>query len=102
MKSTGILNAAVQRALKRTQLASLLLLTGLWMMADTFLPQPLTYFSFRAIFVQFTGVLAMGVMSIAMLLALRPVILEPYLNRQDLIANGLAEERFHQELFEMR
>ncbi|WP_372741067.1 ferric reductase-like transmembrane domain-containing protein [Neptunomonas sp.] len=71
------------KPIKLTLLASLLLLTGLWMMADTFFPQPLTYFSFRAVFVQYSGVLAVGVMSIAMLLALRPVILEPYLNGLD-------------------
>ena len=54
----------------------LLTLTSLWLLADTLIPQPLTYFSFRSVFVQFTGVIAIGVMSVAMMLALRPQWLE--------------------------
>ena len=61
----------------------LLTLTSLWLLADTPIPQPLTYFSFRSVFVQFTGVIAIGVMSVAMLLALRPQWLERPVNGLD-------------------
>lgn len=64
-------------------IATLLLLTGLWLAADTLLPEPLTYFSFRSVFMQYSGVLAIGVMSLAMLLALRPKWLEPHLGGLD-------------------
>ena len=63
--------------------AFVLLLTALWLAADTLLPTPLTYFSFRTVFVQLSGVLAMGLMSLAMLLALRPQWLEPRLQGLD-------------------
>ena len=63
--------------------AFVLLLTTLWLAADTLLPTPLTYFSFRTVFVQLSGVLAMGLMSLAMLLALRPQWLEPRLQGLD-------------------
>lgn len=44
----------------------------MWLLADTLVPDPFTYFSFRQKFVQYTGVIAIGVMSVAMLLAIRP------------------------------
>lgn len=72
--------------MKRIQLsfcALLLLLTGLWLLADTPVPSPLTYFSFRTVFMQYSGVIATGVMSAAMLLALRPKWLEPHLDGLD-------------------
>lgn len=64
-------------------LAILLLLTVLWLAADTLAPAPFTYFSFRTVFVQYSGVLGIGLMSIAMLLALRPKWLEPHLDGLD-------------------
>ncbi|MDD2699831.1 MAG: ferric reductase-like transmembrane domain-containing protein [Sideroxydans sp.] len=66
-------------------LAVLLLLTGLWLAADTLAPAPFTYFSFRAVFMQYSGVIGIGVMSVAMLLALRPKWLEPHLDGLDKI-----------------
>lgn len=69
--------------IKLTFVALFAVLTGLWLLADTLLPQPLTYFSFRRVFVQYTGVLAMGAMSVAMLLAIRPKWLEPHLHGLD-------------------
>jgi predicted ferric reductase len=64
--------------------ALVLSLSGLWFLADTLLPvQPLTYFAFRGVFVQFMGILAMGTMSAAMILAMRPKWLEPRLNGLD-------------------
>lgn len=58
-------------------------LTGLWLLADTLLPEPLTYFSFRTPFIQYSGVLGMAMMSVAMILALRPRWLEPRLRGLD-------------------
>ena len=54
----------------------LLALSVCWLLADTLLPQPLSYFSFRAAFVQYTGVIGMGLMSLAMFLCVRPKWLE--------------------------
>lgn len=61
----------------------LAVLTGLWLLTDTLWPQPLSYFSFRAAFMQISGVIAMGAMSAAMILALRLKWLEPYLDGLD-------------------
>lgn len=72
--------------MKRIKLAFLsivLLLTVLWLGADTLVPEPFTYFSFRAVFMQYSGVIGIGLMSVAMLLALRPKWLEPHLDGLD-------------------
>lgn len=72
--------------MKRIKLAFaaiLLVLSLLWLLADTLWPQPFSYFSFRAVFMQYSGVIVMGVMSIAMLLALRPTWLERHLDGLD-------------------
>ncbi|TXH93198.1 MAG: ferric reductase [Rheinheimera sp.] len=69
--------------LQLSLLAILLLLTGLWLGADTLLPDPFTYFSFRTVFMQYSGVLGIGVMSLAMLLALRPKWPERYFDGLD-------------------
>lgn len=61
----------------------LLVITCFWLAADTLLPQPLHYFSFRTSFMQYSGIIAMGLMTVAMLLALRPVWLEPALDGLD-------------------
>lgn len=58
-------------------------LTVLWLMADTLVPEPFNYFSFRAFFVQYTGVIGIGLMSIAILLATRPMWLERHFNGLD-------------------
>ena len=71
------------KRIKLGWLLILLTLTGLWSLADTLIPVPLTYFSFRTVLVQFTGVIAIGVMSVAMLLAIRPKWLEPHLHGLD-------------------
>ena len=67
------------KPIKLAYLALLLLLTAAWLLADSLLPQPFTYFAFRAVFMQYSGTLAIGVMSVAMLLAMRPRWLEPRL-----------------------
>ena len=76
------------KRIKISLVALLLLLTALWLGADTLVPTPFTYFSFRAVFVQYSGVLGIGLMSIAMLLALRPTWLEPHLDGLDKIEVG--------------
>jgi len=61
----------------------LLAITLLWLLADGILPQPLSYFQFRSLYIQYTGVVAVSVMSVAMLLVLRPSWLERPLNGLD-------------------
>lgn len=61
----------------------LLSLSAVWLLADTLVPDPLTYFSFRTVFVQYTGILSVGTMSIAMLLSVRPKWLERPLHGLD-------------------
>lgn len=63
--------------------ASILAIAGLWFMADNLWPQPLNYFAFRNVFNQFSGVLAIGSMSICMILATRPAWLERKLDGLD-------------------
>lgn len=63
--------------------AVLALLTVLWLMADTLAPVPFSYFAFRTVFMQYSGIIAIGAMSIAMVLALRPKWLEPHLDGLD-------------------
>ncbi|NDY90387.1 ferredoxin reductase family protein [Ideonella livida] len=69
--------------IQRTFLLSLAVLAGLWTLADPTWPQPFKYFSFRAWAMQGTGVLAIGAMSLIMVLAVRPVWLEPPLQGLD-------------------
>ena len=71
------------RPIKAALLAFIAILTALWLLADTPLPQPLTYFSFRSVVVQYTGLVAIGAMCLATLLAVRPVWLEPHLGGLD-------------------
>ena len=64
--------------------AFLLLLTALWWLTDTPAMAGLGNFSgWRSVLMQYSGVLAIGVMSVAMLLAVRPVLFEPYLGGLD-------------------
>lgn len=71
------------KRIKLAFLAILLLLTALWLAADTLTPTPFNYFSFRTVFMQYSGVIGIGLMSVAMLLALRPKRLEPHLDGLD-------------------
>ena len=59
------------------------LLAASWLLADSLWPQPLSYFGFRSVAVQLSGVLAMGAMSVAMVLATRPLWLERRLDGLD-------------------
>ena len=58
-------------------------LTGLWLMADTLWPAQPGFFPLRTVWVQYSGVLAMGMMSAAMVLAARPAWLESHLDGLD-------------------
>ncbi len=51
---------------------ALALLAALWLLADPLALQPAGFFALRGSVVQLSGVLAMGCMSLAMILALRP------------------------------
>ncbi len=61
----------------------LLVLTGLWLMANTGLTQTSNFIAIRNLLVQYSGVIGIGAMSVAMVLALRPVWLEPWLGGLD-------------------
>ena len=63
--------------------AAFVLPSVLWWLAATPLPQPLGYFALRAAFLQWSGIVAIGAMSLALLLALRPKWLEPHLGGLD-------------------
>lgn len=72
--------------MKRITLAlwtSLLALTLLWLAADTLWPEPFGYFPFRVVFMQYSGVIAFGAMSLCMVLATRPRWLERPLDGLD-------------------
>ena len=71
------------RNIKRSLWGLLFGLTGLWMLANTALPATLNFVAIRNLLVQYSGVMGMGVMSVAMVLALRPVWLEPWLGGLD-------------------
>ncbi len=71
------------KRIKLSLYALIALLTALWLMADTWAPVPFTYFSFRAVFMQYSGVIAIAAMSAAMLLALRPKSIEPHVDGLD-------------------
>ena len=82
----GISAPGTEKSMKPIRVAFaafFLLLTALWLLADTLAPSPFTYFSFRSVFVQYTGVLAIGAMSFAMVLAARPKWMEPWLDGLD-------------------
>ena len=71
------------KAATRFFVVFLLAIAGLWLMADSLLPDPFGWFPFRGVFVQFTGAIAIGVMSMAMILAIRSRWLEERLNGLD-------------------
>ncbi|MBY4893583.1 ferric reductase-like transmembrane domain-containing protein [Rhodobacteraceae bacterium N5(2021)] len=58
-------------------------LSALWLLANLPFPESLTVISVRNLLVQFSGVIGMGAMSVAMMLAVRPVWLEPWLGGLD-------------------
>src|SRR3990167_2743990 len=59
-------------------------LTGLWLFAEMMAwSAPASFFAWRTVGMQYSGVLGIGVMSAAMVLAVRPVVFEPYLGGLD-------------------
>src|SRR6476469_1202829 len=64
-------------------LALIIGLTGLWLAADPVFFQPVQFNQLRNSFINYTGIIAMGVMSVSMMLALRSVAVEPYVGGLD-------------------
>ncbi|WP_228766919.1 ferric reductase-like transmembrane domain-containing protein [Thiomicrorhabdus heinhorstiae] len=64
-------------------LGGFLLVSMVWFLADTLYPTPFSYFSFRTVFIQYSGVIGISMMSVALLLAVRPMWLERRLNGLD-------------------
>lgn len=60
------------RNLKRAFVGALLLLVALWLLVEPTVFRSTTFFGLRGHMVQWTGVVAVGCMSLAMVLALRP------------------------------
>jgi predicted ferric reductase len=58
-------------------------LTGLWLAADPILTTHWTFKAGRLSFINYTGIIAMGVMAVAMILAVRPVVIETRLGGLD-------------------
>ena len=69
--------------IKRTYLGLLVVLSLLWLLADDVLSVPYQFFALRSSMVNFTGILAIGVMSLGMFLAIRPASVEPFLGGLD-------------------
>ena len=63
--------------------ACLLLLLLLWWLAEPLPPPPYTFIALRNAVVNGTGVVAIGVMGVALVLAMRPVLPEPVLGGLD-------------------
>ncbi|OWW04439.1 ferric reductase [Rhizobium sp. R72] len=69
--------------LKHAFWGMLALLTLLWLTAEPAVFQPATFFGLRALLIQFTGIISIGCMSLAMALALRPRWPEPWFGGLD-------------------
>lgn len=69
--------------IKKSFWGLLVVLTLLWLWADTLASGGWSVFALRPLFLQYSGVLGMGVMSVAMILAARPAFFEPYLGGLD-------------------
>jgi predicted ferric reductase len=71
------------KSIKISYLALIVGLSLLWLLADPLLPARYGFFDVRGMLVNYTGIIGMGVMSVGMLLALRPILIEPYLGGLD-------------------
>lgn len=71
------------KKIKLAYVALFIALTGLWLMADTVLSTANNFFALRSLLINYSGILGIGVMSVAMILAIRPVLFEPYLGGLD-------------------
>lgn len=59
------------------------ILTVLWLVADTTILSADGFFVWRTALINYTGIIAMGMMSVGMMLAIRPVRVEPLLGGLD-------------------
>lgn len=71
------------RNLRRAFWGALVLLVLLWLVAEPTVLQSTTFFGLRRVMVQLTGVVAIGCMSLAMVLALRPLWPQAWLGGLD-------------------
>ena len=72
------------RTIRRVFWTYLLLLSAAWWLSDPTPMADLTHvFAWRAVLLQCTGVLGIGVMALALVLAVRPVVFEPWLGGLD-------------------
>lgn len=72
------------RNIKRTFWTYLCVVSGLWLAPELMAwSAPANFFAWRSVLMQYSGVLGIGVMSAAMVLAVRPVVFEPYLGGLD-------------------
>ncbi len=69
--------------IKLTYIGLIALLSLLWWIADPLLQNGYEYFALRTLAINYTGILSIGVMSTGMMLALRPVRMEPLLGGLD-------------------
>ena len=69
--------------IKKSFWGLLVVLTLLWLWVDRLAGGAWSVFALRPLFLQYSGVLGMGVMSVAMILAARPTMFEPYLGGLD-------------------
>lgn len=69
--------------IQRIYLLLIALLSVLWLLADTVLSDPYNFFALRTSVMNYTGIIGIGVMSIGMLLAIRPAIAENLLGGLD-------------------
>jgi predicted ferric reductase len=61
----------------------LILLSALWWAANPTMLATQGFLPWRSLFIDWTGVMAIGVMSVALMLAVRPVLFEPWLGGLD-------------------
>ncbi len=71
------------RKIKYALWGGLLCLTGWWLWVDPLLRAAPTFFGVRSSLIQYTGILGIAMMSISMVLAVRPVWFEPHLGGLD-------------------
>ncbi|AKH19219.1 ferric reductase-like transmembrane domain-containing protein [Sedimenticola thiotaurini] len=66
------------KPIKSIYITLLLGLTLLWLIADPLLSADYQFFALRKSFINYTGIIAMGAMSVGMMLAIRPVSIESF------------------------
>ncbi|HPU53512.1 MAG TPA: ferric reductase-like transmembrane domain-containing protein [Burkholderiaceae bacterium] len=71
------------KPIKLTLLATITILTALWLAAEDLSGVQYAVFALRTPMIYFTGILAIGVMSVALILAARPVVFEAWLGGLD-------------------